>query len=68
LILCHTFLLLDLNGDGCNSLEDLWFLIQDWRQGTNDDPNGDGLVDVRDFLYINLDDPTPCPARSLKKP
>ncbi len=68
LVLCHAFQILDLNGDGCNSLEDLWFLCQDWRQNNEQDPNGDGLVDVRDFLFINLDDPTPCPARSLKKP
>jgi len=47
----------------CNTLEDLWVLLQDWRYEfpANDDPNADGIFDVRDTLYINVEDEgTPC--------
>ena len=47
---------LDLNGDGCNTIEDLWALAELWRQFIADDPNGDGIVDVLDFLYINTEE------------
>ena len=43
--------------DDCNDLNDLWLLATEWRDSTspdNDDPNGDGIVDILDFLYINL--------------
>ncbi len=55
----------DLNQDGCNNVADIWALCDDWRMEMPglDDPNGDGIVDVLDFLYLNLDDPYPCPAR-----
>lgn len=45
----------DLNGDNCNSLEDLWLLMSTWRQPSTTDPNDNGIVEVRDFLYINTD-------------
>ena len=53
----------DPNSDGCNSLADLLFMLEAWG-GTypqNNDPNGDGSFDVRDFLYLNLGTGTPCP-------
>jgi YD repeat-containing protein len=51
----------DYNQDGCNNLQDLWDLLQEWRNQMAQDPNGDGVIDVIDLLYINLDEPTPCP-------
>ena len=53
----------DLNGDGCNNLADLYLLIADWLRimPQADDPNGDGIIDVRDFLYINTQGQNPCP-------
>lgn len=51
----------DLNQDGCNNLHDLWLLMQSWQSAEANDPNGDGWIDIRDFLYINLDDPLNCP-------
>lgn len=50
----------DLNGDLCNNARDLWQLCPDWRHIVMDDPNGDDTIDIRDFLYINLDDPLSC--------
>lgn len=49
----------DLNGDGCNTLEDLWLLANDWREPSTTDPNNDGIVDVRDFLFLNTNGPCP---------
>lgn len=43
----------DLNGDGCNTVDDLQLLYDSWLLEVND-PNGDGVVDIRDFLYINI--------------
>ncbi|CAM2010930.1 SBBP repeat-containing protein [Acanthopleuribacter pedis] len=51
----------DVNGDGCNSITDLWELLPSWRQTLAGDPNADGLVNVLDFLFIPLTGPTPCP-------
>ena len=51
----------DLNGDGCNDLQDLWELAVSWRTGWSPDPNGDGLIDIRDFLFINTEDTLNCP-------
>ncbi|CAM2067299.1 putative pectate lyase C [Sulfidibacter corallicola] len=45
----------DLNGDGCNTEADLWFLADTWRNTSSNDPNDNGVVDVLDFLYINTD-------------
>jgi len=42
----------DANGDGCNTLEDWWVFYELWNHDVPD-PNGDGHVDVRDFLYLN---------------
>ncbi len=50
----------DLNGDGCNTLADLYLLMENWGFPLSDDPNGDGMVDVRDLMYINTLDET-CP-------
>jgi hypothetical protein len=52
-VLCHRSNTLDLNGDGHNSMSDLWFLGLRWRTTYANDPNGDGYIDIRDFLYIN---------------
>lgn len=51
----------DLNGDGHNDAGDLFQLAQSWRLSfpSLDDPNGDGTLDIRDFLFINLDDQIP---------
>jgi len=45
----------DFDGDGVNTLFDLWALMQFWGEliPDNADPNGDGRMDVRDFLYID---------------
>ena len=51
---------LDLNGDGCNNLFDLWLAAENWRQPAPD-ADGDGIVTVLDLLFINLDDPQNCP-------
>ena len=47
---------LDLNGDGCNTIEDLWTLAEMWRQTSLNDANGDGIIDVLDFLFVNTDE------------
>lgn len=46
----------DVTGDGINDVEDLWETAQFWNQAFADDPNEDGRMDVRDLLFINLDD------------
>lgn len=58
----------DYDGDDCNSLADLYLLADEWRdtRPLNDDPNGDGRIEIRDFLYINLDDPGGCPRRRIE--
>lgn len=43
----------DLNGDRCNTLDDWQSLYESWRAEVND-PGGDDIVDVRDFLYLNV--------------
>jgi len=45
---------LDVNGDGCNTIDDLWELIQLWGSLISD-PNGDGIINILDMLYINVD-------------
>jgi len=47
------------NGDGCNTIEDLWWVCPDWRN-LQADPNGNGIIEILDFLYINMDYPAPC--------
>ncbi len=44
----------DVNGDGCNSITDLHQVLSDWRQRVVVDPNMDGVIDVRDYLFINI--------------
>ncbi|WP_423842090.1 SBBP repeat-containing protein [Acanthopleuribacter pedis] len=51
----------DANGDGCNNIADLWELTPFWQRPFENDPDGNGFIDVRDFLYLNLTDPFPCP-------
>ncbi|CAM2009799.1 immunoglobulin domain-containing protein [Acanthopleuribacter pedis] len=43
----------DANGDGCNSIQDLHFLAEQWRTSQEMTPNGDTIMDVRDFLFID---------------
>ncbi|QTD51664.1 immunoglobulin domain-containing protein [Sulfidibacter corallicola] len=50
----------DLDGDGCNTMADLWMLAEEWRNTYVGDPNGDGFIDVLDYQYINTDDSYPC--------
>lgn len=53
---------LDFNGDGCNDFEDLWLLGQDWREEYDGDPTGNGIIDVRDLLYLDVSNQGPnCP-------
>lgn len=55
---------MDYNNDGCNDVEDLHILAPSWQLSYPgfDDPNGDGFLDVRDFLFIRIDPlGTPCP-------
>jgi len=51
----------DFNQDSCNNLKDIWLLNTMWRMPYQEDADGDGLITVLDFLYINLDDPLDCP-------
>ena len=51
----HHHRFLDLNNDACNSYEDLLNFVSAWPHPEASDPNGDGMVDVRDYLYFNLD-------------
>ncbi len=46
---------LDLNGDGCNDIEDLLFVLPDWLASGGLDANGDGRLNALDFLTIKLD-------------
>ncbi|MCB1043618.1 MAG: hypothetical protein KDC35_11790 [Acidobacteria bacterium] len=59
-ILVHDSLIYDWNGDGCNSVADIQNAAVFWRQNYMNDPNGDGWMDIRDYLYINTDQ-TVCP-------
>ncbi len=49
----------DINGDGCNSMADLHVLADQWRASAENTPNGDNVIDVRDFLYIDTSDNCP---------
>ncbi len=60
-ILVHHHLNFDINGDGCNTLDDLWTLFPFWNESYINDPNDDGLMSILDFMYINTDDAIPCP-------
>ncbi len=50
---------LDLNGDGCNDIEDLLFILADWLDAGGLDANGDGILNALDFLTINIEGPCP---------
>ncbi len=39
----------DLDGNGCNGVEDVWYLAEFWLNNLSNDPNGDGFVDIRDW-------------------
>lgn len=49
----------DYDNDGCNDVDDLLKLGTEWRDEksspTDPDPNGDDIVDILDFIYINVD-------------
>ncbi len=51
---------LDPNGDGCNSISDLHHYLPDWRLETSFDGDGNGIMDVRDYLYISINQTSPC--------
>lgn len=44
----------DLNGDGCNTMEDLHTVLPVWNQDTDDDANGDGVLNLLDLLYVSV--------------
>jgi hypothetical protein len=44
----------DANSDGHNNEEDLHFLLERWQTPEASDANGDGVLDLRDFLFIAL--------------
>ncbi|CAM2064350.1 Ig-like domain-containing protein [Sulfidibacter corallicola] len=47
-------LFLDLNEDGCSDIRDMWALAEIWvTEGS--DPNGDEVIDILDFFYINIE-------------
>ncbi|CAM2064969.1 Proprotein convertase P-domain-containing protein [Sulfidibacter corallicola] len=50
---------LDLNGDGCNDATDLFVITENWRELVTDDANGDGIIDVLDFMYIRTGEVCP---------
>ncbi len=56
LLVSQNPLFFDYNVDGCNNLIDLWMLFDDWHLPFPNDPDGSGVIDIKDFLYINLDD------------
>ena len=43
---------LDLNGDGFNTLEDLLSILPEWNTESLMDLNGDGIVNILDLLYV----------------
>jgi hypothetical protein len=55
LVLVHHFDVFDWDNNGCSELADLWQAIQHWRSAYPGDPNDDGFLDIRDYLYINTD-------------
>ena len=50
---------LDYNFDGCNNLQDLWDASQFWGQAVPD-ADGNGIMNILDYIFINLDDAAPC--------
>ena len=44
---------LDYNGDGFNTLSDLWFLTESWNEPSIFDVDNDGILTVADMMYIN---------------
>lgn len=50
----------DFNDDGCNDISDLHEAGTQWLNNFDNDPNGDGVLDIRDFLFIPID-PDNCP-------
>ncbi|MCB1049937.1 MAG: hypothetical protein KDC71_05005 [Acidobacteria bacterium] len=44
---------IDINMDGCNTVDDLMMLYELWRDQVTPDLNGDGIWDIYDFLLIN---------------
>lgn len=46
--------LLDPNGDGKNTPDDLLFVLEDWASGNASfDANGDGKMSILDLLFVN---------------
>ncbi len=43
----------DLIGDGCNTIEDLQMVLPEWNEEMSGDSNGDGVMNLLDYLYIN---------------
>ncbi|MEE4247003.1 MAG: leucine-rich repeat domain-containing protein [Kangiellaceae bacterium] len=49
----------DYNGDGCNTIQDLWLLAEDWG-AEGSDANGDQIIDVRDLMFVDISGSLPC--------
>lgn len=52
---------LDLNGDGCNNMDDMREMRALWPMQM-DDPDGSGRISILDFFYINTENVGDCPA------
>ena len=51
---------LDPDEDGCNTIADLFFVLDHWNNVGPGDPDDDGIFTLLDLLYINTQDPLPC--------
>jgi len=46
----------DLNGDGCNTVEDVHEVASSWRSAFPDNPSGGSVLNLLDLLYISTHD------------
>ncbi len=51
---------LDPNEDGCNTIDDLFIVLEDWNTLVGGDPDGDGMFTLLDLLYISTQFSLPC--------
>jgi hypothetical protein len=53
--------LFDFNGDGCNSVRDLYEFMEGWGNETDVDGDGDGRITILDALYVAGTNRENCP-------